>query len=112
LAHGGSKLSGILLDRSLYNPGGVQWDGKYLAIGDQSSNTIYQFRIKSGKATTVGSTPLSGAAMVFQFWIDGTKVVGSDAGAGDVGIWHYPQGGSAIKSIGGVYVPLGATVSN
>jgi len=112
LAHGGANLSDILLDRSIYNPGGVQWDGKHVAIGDQSSNTIYQFRIKDGKAKTVGSTQLGGATMVLQFWIDGTKVVGADTYASDVGIWHYPQGGAALKTIGGLYVPLGAAVSN
>lgn len=112
LAHGGANLSDILLDRTIYNPGGVQWDGKHVAIGDQSSNTIYQFRIKAGKAKTVGSTQLGGATMVLQFWIDGTKVVGADTYASDVGIWSYPQGGSALKTIGGVYVPLGATISN
>jgi hypothetical protein len=112
LAHGGAKLSDIVLDRTIYNPGAVQWDGKHVAIGDQSSNTIYRFRIKGGKAKTVGSTQLGGASMVFQFWIDGTKVIGPDSGAADVGIWAYPKGGSAIKTIGGVYVPLGATVSN
>lgn len=112
LARGAAKLSDLSLDRSLYNPGGVQWDGKYVAIGDQSSNTVYQFSVKNGKAKTAGSTQLAGASMVFQFWIDGKKVIGPDAGAADVGIWRYPSGGSAVKSIGGVYVPLGATVSN
>ncbi len=112
LAHGGAKLSDITLDRTIYNPGAVQWDGKHVAVGDQSSNTIYRFSVKNGKAKTVGSTQLGGASMVFQFWIDGTKVIGPDSGAADVDIWHYPQGGSAIKSIVGVYVPLGATVSN
>lgn len=111
LPHGGAKLSDVALDRSIYNPGGIQWDGKHLAIGDQSSNTIYQFRIKNGKAKTVSSTSLGGATMVFQFWIDGGKVIGPDAGAADVGVWRYPQGGSAVKTIGGVYVPLGTAIS-
>ena len=111
LPHGGAKLSDITLDRTIANPGGVQWDGKYVAVGDQSSNTIYQFRIKDGKAKTVGSTQLGGATMVFQFWIDGKKVIGPDAYASDVGVWSYPAGGPARKTIGGLYVPLGATIS-
>ena len=111
LRHGGAKLRDVALDRSIYNPGGVQWDGKHVAIGDQSSNTIYQFRIKNGKAKTASSTKLGGASLVFQFWIDGNKVIGPDAGAADVGIWKYPQGGSPVKTIAGVYVPLGAAIS-
>jgi hypothetical protein len=50
--------------------------------------------------------------MVFQFWIDRTKVVGADTYASDVGVWSYPKGGSALKTITGLYVPLGVTVSN
>jgi hypothetical protein len=111
LAHGAANLSDIVLDRTIYNPGGVQWDGKHVAIGDQSSNTIYQFRVKGGKAKTAGSTQLGGATMVLQFWIDGSKVAGADTYASDVGIWSYPQGGAEIKSIGGLYVPLGTTIS-
>lgn len=112
LAHGAASLRDITLDRTIGNPGGVQWDGKHVAIGDQSSNTIYQLRVKGGKAKTVGSTQLGGATMVFQFWIDGTKVIGPDAYAADVGVRSYPKGGPALKMIEGVYVPLGATVSN
>lgn len=112
LAHGATKLSDVTLDRTLGNPGGVAWDGKHVAIGDQASNTIYQFQVKGGKAKTVGSTLLGGATMVFQFWIDGTKVAGADAYASDVGLWSYPKGGPALKTISGLYVPLGVTVSN
>lgn len=111
LPHGKARMRGVALDRSIYNPGGIQWDGKHVAIGDQSSNTIYQFRVKNGKAKTVSSTTLGGATMVFAFWIDGNKVIGPDAGAADVGVWRYPQGGAAVKTIGGVYVPLGTTIS-
>lgn len=107
-----SKLAGLTLDQKIGNPGGVQWDGKSLAIGDQSTNTIYQFTIRNAHGKRVGSTQLGGAVMVFQFWIDGKRVIGPDAGAGDVGIWKYPQGGSPVKTIGGLYAPLGATVSN
>jgi hypothetical protein len=89
----------------------VQWDGKYIAVGDQSTNTIYQFAISGKKGREVGSTVLGGATEVFQFWIEGSKVIGADAGASHVDIWKYPAGGAAIKTIGGLYAPLGVTVS-
>src|SRR5579863_7905024 len=35
LTKGGSTLNFINIDQTIYLPGGVQWDGKYLAVGDQ-----------------------------------------------------------------------------
>jgi hypothetical protein len=106
-----SNLGGLTLDQTIGSAGGVLWDGKYLAIGDQSTSTIYQFMVRNGHGKRVGSTQLSGASMVFQFWIDGKNVIGPDSGASDAGIWRYPQGGAARKIISGLYAPLGATVS-
>lgn len=111
LHSGATKLTKISLNQSISSAGAVQWDGKYVAIGDQSTNTIYQFAISGKKGTKVGSTALGGASQVFQFWIEGSKVIGPDSGVSDVGIWKYPAGGAALKTIGGVYAPLGATVS-
>lgn len=112
LAHGGKKLAPLTLNQNVVSAGGVAWDGKYLAIGDQSGNTIYQFTVKGNRGTMAGSTQLGDAVTVFQFWLDGGRVIGPDAGAGNVKIWKYPAGGSPLKTIGSVYVPLGAAVSN
>ncbi len=112
LRHGATKLTNISVDQSIGSAGGVAWDGKYVAVGDQTTNTIYQFSVSGKHATKAGSTVLGGATEVFQFWIDGTKVIGPDALGSDVGIWDYPGGGSATKIIEGLYAPLGAVVSN
>lgn len=111
LRHGSTTLTNITLNQSIGSPGGVQWDGKHVAVGDQSTNVVYQFSISGKKGTKAGSTPLTGASEVVQFWIAGSKLIGPDAGAGDAGIWKYPAGGSALKTITGLYVPLGATLS-
>ncbi len=108
---GGTTLTNITLNQSIGSPGGVQWDGKHVAVGDQSTNVVYQFDVSGKKGTKTGSTPLTGAAEVVQFWIAGSKLIGPDAGAGDAGIWKYPAGGAALKTITGLYVPLGATLS-
>jgi DNA-binding beta-propeller fold protein YncE len=112
LPRGAKKLQPMTLNQSIASAGGVAWDGTYLAIGDQSTNTIYQFKVKGSRGTMAGSTQLGDATTVFQFWLDGAKVIGPDAGAGNVKVWNYPAGGSPTKTIGGVYVPLGAAVSN
>ncbi len=111
LRRGAGALTDITLNQSIGNPGGVEWDGRYVAVGDQTTNTIYQFAISGKKGTVAGSTVLGGATEVFQFWIERSKVIGPDGLAGDVGIWSYPAGGAALKTITGLYAPLGATVS-
>ncbi len=111
LPKGGSKLTDITLDRSIASAGGVEWDGTYVAVGDQSTSTIYQFSISGTSGTERGSTQLSGATQIFQFWIDGSKLIGPDAGAADAGIWNYPAGGAPVKTIAGLYAPLGAVIS-
>ncbi|HLY03812.1 MAG TPA: hypothetical protein VKR56_15105 [Candidatus Cybelea sp.] len=111
LRSGGTTLTNITLNQSIGNPGGVQWDGKHVAVGDQSTNVVYQFDVSGKKGTKAGSTALSGATEVVQFWIAGSKLIGPDAGEGNVGIWKYPAGGSEVKKITGLAVPLGATLS-
>jgi len=111
LPAGGKKLVDLTLDQAIGSAGGVQWDGKYVAIGDQSTNTIYQFSFNGTQGTKMGSTSLGGATEVFQFWIDGKRVVGPDTYGADVGVWSYPAGGSPLKTIGNLYVPLGTVIS-
>ncbi|HLY03132.1 MAG TPA: hypothetical protein VKR56_11645 [Candidatus Cybelea sp.] len=110
LPKGASTLTNLKTSQSLFGPGGVQWDGKYLAVGNEQS-TIYQFSVSGGKATKQGSTSLGGAKGVYQFWIAGKDVFGADAGNSSVGVWKYPAGGSALKTITGFNTPLGITIS-
>lgn len=111
LPSGGGSLSNLTLNQSIGFPGGVQWDGKHLAIGDQSAAVIYQFAISGSSGTKVGSTPLTGSKDVVQFWIRGNRVIGPDAGLADVGFYNYPSGGSPTKTIVDLGEPVGATVS-
>lgn len=111
LRAGDAKLTLIALNQPIGSAGGVQWDGKHVAIGDQATNTIYRFTISGKMGKRVGATTLGGAGQVFQFWIAGKRVIGPDSAQADVGIWSYPSGGSPVKTISGLYVPLGATLS-
>ena len=89
--------------------GGVQWDGKYLAIG--SGNSISEYQITGSKGSRVHYTKLGTAHAVAQFWIRGSAVVGADNGYADVNVWRYPHGGPPTKRIEGLYGPFGVTVS-
>jgi DNA-binding beta-propeller fold protein YncE len=111
LRKGAKSLLSVTLNQRIQNAGGVEWDGTHVAVGDQTANVIYQFAISGKKGKRVGTTPLTGASEVFQFWIAGAKVIGPNATAGTTDIWHYPTGGAAIRTISGLYAPLGAAVS-
>jgi hypothetical protein len=106
-----STFTNILLDQTIYYPGGVQWDGNHVAVGDQDVNAIYQFTISGTVGTKVGSTQLNGASTVVQFWIHREKVIGPDINSANVMFWNYPAGGTATKTITGLSEPFGSTVS-
>jgi hypothetical protein len=108
----GNTMTPIALNQNIDAPGGVQWRGKHVAVGDSANAVIYQFRISGSGGTKVGSTPLTGSSEVGQFWIKGTNVIGPDRGNNDVGFWKYPGGGQATKILtDGISIPFGATIS-
>lgn len=120
LPAGGSQVEILPLS---WNPGwigGLQWDGKDLADGDELApkfvsgrtlNSVYVVAIKKGAANLVETAPLDGGLVVAQFWLDGKTLIGPDAGAGTVDFFPYPKGGAAKKTITGFYEPVGATLS-
>lgn len=119
LPNGKSAFKAIHMNVTLGFPGGVAWDGEFLAVADQQANTIYQFKVSRSKATMQGSTVLSDATDVFQFWLTGsspkhpqaTAVIGADFGASAADKWDYPAGGTPLKTITGLDNPEGAAIS-
>jgi hypothetical protein len=105
------KFKQIRLDETIEQSGGVQWQRNYLAVGDLLTGTIYHVLLKGSRGVVIGSTDLSGSDVVWQFWIQGNKVVGPSEYAGDVGIWKYPAGGNAVKTLYGFANPAATTVS-
>ncbi|HEX3457453.1 MAG TPA: hypothetical protein VHR97_05810 [Candidatus Baltobacteraceae bacterium] len=89
-------------------PSGIQWDGKYLAVGNRGAGSIYRLTKTGGLAQTV---KLKGGDDVIQFWLQGSTLVGPNFGAGTVGLWDYPGGGSVAKALNGFTEPFGAAVS-
>lgn len=63
LPKGGSSLETVTLDQGIGWPGGIQWDGAYLALGDQNSPVIYQFSIEGSQGTRVGATTMQAPMM-------------------------------------------------
>ncbi|MGA7200825.1 MAG: hypothetical protein WBX26_03280 [Candidatus Cybelea sp.] len=103
--------------------GSIQWDGTDLAFGAGAGPTLYQIQLSGSTGSVVGSTSLSGASAVWQFWI--TNNLGSKKHKGlrviaptllnsvpTVGYWNYPAGGTATQTITtGLTQPDGAALS-
>jgi hypothetical protein len=103
---------------------GIQWDGKYLAVGDNrsrrgelGSTEIARLSVSGSTATIEGHTHLKGAVAVFGFWIhNGTLIApdglgkSCDGDPGCVEFYPYPQGGEAIKTLP-VHYPFAAAIS-
>jgi hypothetical protein len=111
LPKGGKSLQNITLNQTIGGPGGVQWDGKYVAIADQEAPVIYQFTVTGSSGTEEGQTQTQGSSDVVQFFIKGNKVVGPNATSGQVMYWAYPAGGEQKKIISGFEVPIGTAIS-
>jgi hypothetical protein len=120
LPKGSSTFTNISLNRIIYFPGGVQWDGKYIAVGDQEAggeltSSVHQIAVTGSTGTVVSTTKLEGTEDVVQFWIQGSRIVAPDierTGANDVRLFKYPAGGVPVGVItGGLLEPYGATVS-
>lgn len=121
LPKGGSSFSQVFLNRLIYFPGNVQWDGKHLAVGDQEAgneitSSVHQVALKGNRGTVVGTTRLAGTADVVQFWIQGSSLIAPNLGVGsanDAPIFKYPAGGAPTRIVGSdlFQLPEGAAVS-
>ncbi len=116
LSKGSSSFTTITLGQKIEWPGGVQWDGEYVDVGDTDAGVIYQTNGAGGQIE--GSVDLKNSSYVNQFWIVGVSgkkakpstVVAPSQDGGDVGIYGYPAGGLPTATIS-VEEPFGATVS-
>ncbi len=116
LPKGSGTFNSITLDQSFFGEwgGGVQWDGRYVVVGDLLKAVVYQFDIDGSAGTEVSSTPLDGSGTVSEFFIDGGRIIAPSsfpARAGFVKIYNYPAGGSAEKTLHNFSSPDGVVVS-
>ncbi|MGB8908760.1 MAG: hypothetical protein WCC84_08435 [Candidatus Cybelea sp.] len=121
LPAGSSSFGAITTSVTIGQPGGVQWDGTYLDVGDRSISTIYQFTVSGGNATEENAIALTGTSDIGQFFVpkfgpgtvrkEGNRVAVADAGTGDADKYPYPAGGIPNKTITGLTTPEGVIVS-
>jgi hypothetical protein len=126
LPSGSETLQTISLSNAVGFPGGVAWDGAYVAIGDQlykgeHKSAIYQFSVTGSTGTLEGTTALAGSCDVLQFAIpsggsprkakQGNTAVAPDDCLSNAAFYHYPAGGSPTKALSGLQYPVAAAVS-
>jgi len=110
-------LTPIAFNQRIVQPTNIQWDSKYLAVGDgggivgSGAPVIYHVKVTHSAGTVVGETPLTGTTGVFQFFIQGDTFIGPNLGNENVLFWKYPGGGMPTKAIGGFNDPFGSAVS-
>ncbi len=118
LARGASTLRNIAVGQYVRFPGGIQWKGNYLVVGDQFTS-LYEFSIKDDKAVHVGTINLAGAMYVKQTWVEGQIIFAPNVyipkgkpAKSDILVYNYPSGGKPIAKITkAVRDAQGATVS-
>ncbi len=106
LAAGASQFQNLSVDKQVYVPGEVQWDGEHITWQDQEkrAGVIYQLSVSGSHVTTVGSTKLKGSYdWPEQSWIYKSQVLipFSDhrpQRGTRIGLWKYPQGGNSIAT--------------
>lgn len=121
LQKGGTSYSQVILNRMIYFPGNVQWDGKELTVGDQEAgneftSSVHQIALSGSRGKVLGTTKLAGSGDVVQTWIQGSTIIAPNLAIGspsDAMTYDYPKGGAANAVFGSnLFVsPEGATVS-
>jgi hypothetical protein len=115
LPKGSKTFTDITLDKNVGWPGGVQWDGQYVAVGDTDAGVIYR---TDTTGTVAGTADLAGAKYVNQFWIAASAakkhhkdtVLGASQDGNSFAYYAYPKGGGPTITVD-VDEPFGITLS-
>lgn len=114
IPRGGSTFTNISLPkqiRAIALLGGIQWDGKHLAVGDLDRSIVYRLRVSGSRAHVIGSAKLKGGNRIYQFAVQGARLIGPNSAGNTIKFWKYPSGGRAVKTIDAYYGLFGATIS-
>lgn len=100
IPRGATSMETINLNYEIGWLSNLQWDGKYLAVGQGVNPYIFQFQINGTSGTRVGSTPLTDATWLEQFVLAGKHLIAVNIFfhdryeyEWDVLLYDYPWGG-------------------
>jgi hypothetical protein len=112
LPAGSKKAVTIKTSNAPVFPGSVQWDGTYLTVFDQLSNSTYQYTVSGTTATLKHTVTYTGMSDCAQTWIVSGLIYCADAGDDGAEVFKYPKGGSPIAIFTGNFdAPLGVTAA-
>jgi hypothetical protein len=95
------------------SPNPVQWDGKYLTVGNQTTAVtfiIYRFKVTGKSVSVVGHSTLRDDQGITSTWFQGGNTV-IGASVSNSGLWRYPAGGDEHVTYKGTYMSTGVGVS-
>jgi hypothetical protein len=110
LPKGGDALKLILVhwqyQDDIQQPGGVQWDGEFLAVGSAQGENITPavYRVSTSNWQVKSALTLHKSQSVLQYFIDGNVLIAPNRplhGGGEVLFYSYPEGVKLTKRIGG-----------
>jgi hypothetical protein len=112
LPKGSKKAVTIKTSNSPVFPGSVQWDGTYVTVFDQLTNSTYQYTISGTTATLKKTITYTGMSDCAQTWIATGLLYCADAGNDSAEVFKYPQGGAPVATFSGSFdEPLGVTAA-
>jgi hypothetical protein len=93
---GSNTFTNIALDKKVLYPGGIHWDGAYVALGNLLKGEIYQ----TSSGNIVNTVSLKRRTSAIDFDVESKHVlIGLDSGQGEMGVWNYPSGGAAVRML-------------
>ncbi len=109
------KLKDIEFKHSFDASGSVQWDGQHVAVMGNSPRSILRLAISRSKGEVVGRTILNSPKYPLSFRIESDRLMLTyfppHSKYAALGVWAYPGGGMAMKTIRGLAGVYGLTVS-
>jgi hypothetical protein len=118
LQKGASTFTNISLNKSGHWGGGLEWDGRYVAVNTRilgapkgHGDVIYRVRVSGSNGTVMQTVPLRDVEQTFWFWVQGNTVIAVMKSGYYIGLFNYPKGGRNNKKLSPFYAPWGITVS-
>jgi hypothetical protein len=104
LPKGKTRLKKIIMQATINNLAGFQWDGKYLVIGgntntDNMGTYIYRMAVSGSTGTIEDTVELKGFDISGQFALQHDQIISPLQNGSQIGIWGYPSGGDAKRII-------------
>jgi hypothetical protein len=116
LPKGAKKFQYVTSNQSFRRPGGMQWVAPYLIVADSDNDIVYRFAVSTSHISVGDSIELGRTSRVGLFAIYRKRIVAPQSSVdavrnGLLSIYRYPEGGTPVRSIGGMSLPAAVAIS-